>query len=45
MKSSAIVFDAITVALQADFAFDVWYANHYLPELSAQREFVNVQRY
>ena len=45
MKSSAIVFDAITVAPQNDFAFDVWYANHYFPAMSAQREFVNVQRY
>src|SRR3972149_5074329 len=45
MKSPAIVFDAITVAPQADFAFDVWYANHYLPGLSARREFVSVQRY
>ncbi|MBI2227205.1 MAG: hypothetical protein HYU44_20145 [Betaproteobacteria bacterium] len=45
MKSPAIVFDAITVAPQADFAFDVWYANHYLPGLSARREFISVQRY
>ena len=45
MKSSAIVFDAITVAPQNDFAFDVWYANHYFPAMSAQREFVSVQRY
>jgi len=45
MKSSAIVFDAITVSPQSDFAFDVWYANHYLPAMSARREFVNVQRY
>lgn len=45
MKSPAIFFDAITVAPKADFAFDVWYANHYLPGLSARREFVSVQRY
>ena len=45
MNSPAIVFDAITVAPQADFAFDVWYANHYFPAMSARQEFVSVQRY
>lgn len=45
MKSSAIVFDSITVTPQTDFACDVWYANHYLPAVSARREFVSVQSY
>jgi len=30
-----ILFDAITVARESTFAFDVWYANHYLPQLVA----------
>ena len=35
MASATIVFDAITVERANTFAFDVWYANHYLPHLMA----------
>lgn len=45
MPNSNIVFDAITVARQAGFAFDVWYANHYLPELLATQRYAGVRRY
>lgn len=45
MKNSDIVFDAITVARQTGFAFDVWYANHYLPELLAADRYSSVQCY
>jgi len=40
-----IIFDAITVARQDAFAFDVWYANHYLPVALAAGTCSQVQPY
>ena len=45
MKSSTIVFDAITVKRENTFAFDVWYANHYLRAALAGGPFLGVRRY
>ena len=33
VANQTILFDTITVERQSTFAFDVWYANHYLPQL------------
>jgi len=45
MKAPTIVFDAITVARQSGFAFDVWYSNQYLPAVLAKGQYLNVRRY
>jgi len=45
MKSSTIVFDAITVKRQNTFAFDVWYANHYLRPALSGGTFAGARRY
>lgn len=45
MKPSTIVFDAITVARHTGFAFDIWYANHYLPAVFAKSQYLGVRRY
>lgn len=45
MKAPTIVFDAITVARQTGFAFDVWYANHYLPAVFTKGRYLSVQCY
>ena len=45
MTSDTIVFDAITVERQNTFRFDVWYANHYLPQLLERGRFVALRRY
>ena len=44
MANEAILFDAITVERDSTFAFDVWYANHYLPQVLA-RGFTAARRY
>lgn len=45
MKSTSIVFDAITVKREPTFAFDVWYANHYLRPALASGAFMAARRY
>lgn len=45
MKSTTIVFDALTVERENTFAFDVWYANHYLPQALAGGAFLGARRY
>jgi len=45
MSSEAIVFDALTVERENTFAFDVWYANHYLPDAMQRGGFSSVRRY
>jgi hypothetical protein len=45
MNAQTIVFDAITVARQAGFAFDIWYSNQYLPALLAKSQYLNVRCY
>ena len=45
MTSATILFDALTVARENTFVFDVWYANRYLPELLAGGRFASVRRY
>lgn len=45
MTNATILFDAITVARGNTFAFDVWYANRYLPEVFAAGRFGSVRRY
>src|SRR3990167_7798610 len=45
MKSSTIVFDAISVPRENTFAFDVWYANHYLRAAMDGGAFSGVRRY
>jgi hypothetical protein len=45
MDSAAIVFDALSVKPAQTFAFDVWYANHYLPQALARGRFASVRRY
>lgn len=43
--NSDILFDAITVARQNAFAFDVWYANHYLASGLASGSYSSAQCY
>src|SRR3712207_1902495 len=45
MKSEAILFDAITAKQGTGFEFEVWYANHYLPAMSAAAAWHTVRRY
>ena len=45
MTAPNIIFDAITVTRQNAFAFDVWYANHYLPAALATSPGSAVQCY
>jgi hypothetical protein len=45
MQSDTIVFDAVTVKRESTFAFDVWYANHYLPHVLERGRFASVRRY
>ena len=45
MKSETILFDAITAKRDETFAFDVWYANRYLPQVSASGRFTTMRRY
>ena len=45
MNAPAIVFDSITVERQTGFAFDVWYANHYLPAVLAKQQYLGVRCY
>ena len=43
--TECIVFDAVTVERRNTFRFDVWYANHYLPQLFGRGRFVALRRY
>lgn len=45
MNAPSIIFDAITVARQTGFAFDVWYSNQYLPAMLASGQYLGVRRY
>jgi hypothetical protein len=45
MQAPTLVFDAITVTRQTDFAFDVWYSNQYLPAMLASGQYLSVRRY
>jgi hypothetical protein len=45
MTSETIVFDALSVKRENTFAFDVWYANHYLPGALEGGRFNAVRRY
>ena len=45
MTNATILFDALTVARENAFVFDVWYANRYLPEVFAGGRFASVRRY
>jgi hypothetical protein len=43
--SATIILDTITVGPDNTFAFDVWYANHYLPQFFGGDRFVCLRRY
>ena len=45
MKGTSIVFDAIAVERSDTFAFDVWYANHYVPAMLQSGAYLGVRRY
>jgi len=45
MKGTAIILDAITVKRQDAFAFDIWYANHYLPQFPGPDSILGLRRY
>ncbi len=45
MQVPTIIFDAISVAPQTGFAFDVWYANHYLPAVLAKGQYLGIRCY
>ena len=45
MTDDPIVFDALSVKREPTFLFDVWYANHYLPQALQRGGFASVRRY
>jgi len=45
MKGTAVILDAITVKRQDAFAFDIWYANHYLPQFPGPDSILGLRRY
>ena len=45
MTNQSIVFDAVSVRRENTFQFDVWYANHYLPDMLRHGGFTSVRRY
>jgi hypothetical protein len=45
MKNPHIIYDAITVTRRTGIAFDVWYANHYLPALRATGRYSRIRCY
>ena len=45
IRGRNIVFDAITVDQQGGFAFDVWHANHYLPECVSRNGIIGARTF